>query len=305
MKDALFTRPYPHPSYVILDSSGVVRHKFVGPCCGYASYAGCSQATAMGLDAILEERVADVRSGTEPPSTAQTTAPTTGNATATSAAPTKAPTTSPSPLTSSPASGCVPLFEFDTIAADFEAPMDVDLHPEPGLHLGGRQEDRTFSSNGVEAWVANSGNHSLSIVSGIGTEEMTTLPRRDRGYYHYQAKVYGVAFNKQSNTGRSHDGYVTLLQSTSSPFLTSFYSLAARSYGYFATFQVNNNDYLRMKSPNYFMGPSLYDSNPAGGPGCNLVNLSGEQCGLSEACYFLHTDMLHEAPSCAGIAHDP
>jgi hypothetical protein len=33
----------------------------------------------------------------------------------------------------------------------------------------------------------------------------------------------------------------------------------------------------------------------------------GEGCGDKpyDECFFLHSDMLHEAPACIGIAHDP
>ena len=55
--------------------------------------------------------------------------------------------------------------------------------------------------------------------------------------------------------------------------------------------------------PNFFMGPTLYDTNPVGS---NLVNRFGEPCNsAAEPCFFLHADMLHESPSCIGIAHDP
>ncbi len=37
----------------------------------------------------------------------------------------------------------------------------------------------------------------------------------------------------------------------------------------------------------------------------NTVNRLGEDCRKEEPCYFLHSDMLHEAPACVGIAHDP
>jgi hypothetical protein len=56
------------------------------------------------------------------------------------------------------------------------------------------------------------------------------------------------------------------------------------------------------KEANYFMGPTLYNSNPRNR---NLVNRLGDACREEEPCYFLHSDMLHEAPACIGIAHDP
>ena len=53
------------------------------------------------------------------------------------------------------------------------------------------------------------------------------------------------------------------------------------------------------------MGPTLYDTDPDPVKR-NLVNRLGEPCdSAAEPCYFLHADMLHESPSCIGIAHDP
>ena len=50
--------------------------------------------------------------------------------------------------------------------------------------------------------------------------------------------------------------------------------------------------------PNFFMGPTLYDSN------LPLVNQRQEECAAGETCFLIHTDMLHESPLCMGIAHD-
>lgn len=94
---------------------------------------------------------------------------------------------------------------------------------------------------------------------GVGQDEGgTTLSRRDRGYYHYNTNVAGVSFNKVQGSGRdSHRD----------------------TFGYFATCQNNENNYLGTKESNFFMGPSLYDSRP---DNRNLVNLAGEQVSASE-----------------------
>jgi hypothetical protein len=62
------------------------------------------------------------------------------------------------------------------------------------------------------------------------------------------------------------------------------------------------NTYLETKKANNFMGPSPYNSDPRNS---NLVNRLGQECGIDEKCYLLHSDMLHESPDCIGIAHDP
>ena len=159
--------------------------------------------------------------------------------------------------------------------------MDVAFHPAPGTHLTSFSESRSFPTTGLEAWVANAGNHSLSIIPGITTSQTTTISRRDRGYYHYNTNVHALSFNAVSTAQRAAD---------------------KDTFGYFATCQNNPNNYLGSKEANFFMGPSLYDSRPGNR---NLVNLTGDQCGDSEQCYFLHSDMLHEAPNCVGIVHDP
>lgn len=73
LRDDFFTAPFGHPSYVILDGNLKVRHKIIGPCCGYEDYYACSADTARSLepilvdyiDAILDEEV--VSSGFEEP----------------------------------------------------------------------------------------------------------------------------------------------------------------------------------------------------------------------------------------------
>ena len=134
---------------------------------------------------------------------------------------------------------------------------------------------------GEEAWVLNGHNHSVSIVASLGTPVQTTISRRDRGYYHYMINATALAFNMVSDSNRAAD---------------------RDSFNYFAVCNANANTYAGAKEPNYFMGPTLYDTKPVNK---NIVNRLGEDCGTEEPCFFLHADMLHEAPDCVGIAHDP
>lgn len=60
IRDYFFTPPYPHPSYIILDENLEVTYKSVGPCCGYVSYFECTDDIAIGLDAILTEKIQEV-----------------------------------------------------------------------------------------------------------------------------------------------------------------------------------------------------------------------------------------------------
>ena len=119
-----------------------------------------------------------------------------------------------------------------------------------------------------EAWVANGHGHSLTVVAGLGGGPGGTssgagagagwargklpaaLTRRDRGWYHYLVNATGIAFNSAAGAGRA----------------------AGRdAFGYFATCQADANTYGGRKEPNFFMGPSLYDSDP--GRAQNLVSL--------------------------------
>merc|ERR1719181_865208 len=82
-----------------------------------------------------------------------------------------------------------------------------------------------------------------------------------------------------------------------------------------------------MLEHNLFMGPSLYEVWPCGdyygrpewssngakedtpGPGgcepISSVTREGEACAPGTDCWLIHSDMLHEAPLCTGIAHEP
>lgn len=53
MRDDWFTTPFGHPSYIVLDGDLRVRHKFVGPCCGYEDYYACTTDIATALDETL------------------------------------------------------------------------------------------------------------------------------------------------------------------------------------------------------------------------------------------------------------
>ncbi len=53
IRDDLFTTPFGHPSYVILDENLKIRHKFIGPCCGFEDYWSCTDDIAKSLDSQL------------------------------------------------------------------------------------------------------------------------------------------------------------------------------------------------------------------------------------------------------------
>ena len=103
LRDTFFTAPYPHPAYVVLDWEGRVRHKLVGPCCGYADYFACADATAAGLRTTLNGHIAALLAEIDAlvaarTTTTTTTTTTTATTTPAPAAPTAAPTPAPTPV---------------------------------------------------------------------------------------------------------------------------------------------------------------------------------------------------------------
>jgi len=340
IRDDFFTSPFMHPSYVILDGDLRVRHKFIGPCCGYESYYDCTADTARNLDTDLtryiESILAETLSDSNPPTKPPTVSKSTSSPTPSAQSDNEQPTTlggceieqysewsacsitcgtnageqfrwrnatlnlagCPSPVEIRPCQPsqkecedaiqeqyCIKEFgqswSIETVSRGFNSPRDVAFHPSPGLHLGTYSEGRSFSTTGEEAWVVNGANHSVSIVASLGTEHQTTISRQDRGYYHYMINGTALAFNMVSNSNRSND---------------------RDSFNYWAICNDNLNTYIDTKEANYFMGPTLYNSDPYNR---NTVNRLGEQCKKEEPCYFLHSDMLHESPGCIGLAHDP
>ena len=186
---------------------------------------------------------------------------------------------------------CVPefgtAFSLSVVASNLSSPRDLAFHPTPGIHLGSYSEGRTFHPEvGEELWVANGNNHSISIIASLGTPYQTTISRIDRGYYHYMNNITALAFNTVKESGRKK---------------------GQDTFNYFAVCNDNRNDYVGSKNPNMFMGPTLYDTDTVNKSGKkNTVNRIGEDCSdPADQCFFLHADMLHEAPACIGMAHDP
>jgi hypothetical protein len=339
IRDVFFTPPYPHPSYVILDENLEVTFKGVGPCCGYEDYYACTADVALTLDDMLSEKInivyerqmaamgmnpddniSNVDSPVETAVTAEAVNQCTNETYSnwspcsklcddggiqfryrankdlpveTQPCPASIVATLPKcPRYTVPEFG--PVYTAIVVATGFNSPRDLAFHPSPGVHLGSYSEGRTFHPNeGEELWVANGGNHSVSIIASLGSIHQTTFSRSDRGRYHYMNNMTALAFNTMKSKKRLPD------QDT---------------FGYFAICNDNLNNYVGTKQPNYFMGPTLYDSDVvnkgmlnATRGGKNTVNRMGEGCGDKpyDECFFLHADMLHEAPACIGIAHDP
>jgi hypothetical protein len=315
-----------------------VTFKGVGPCCGYQDYFACTVNVALTLDGMLSEKINQVYerqmaaiNGTTVNTSAPTGVPSNNNSTDANKCTAetfsdwspcsktcgdggiqfryRANRALPVETRQCPNNGVIPLpecmescvvpefgpaFIATVVATGFDSPRDLAFHPSPGIHLGNYSEGRTFHPNeGEELWVANGNNHSVSIIASLGSIHQTTFSRSDRGRYHYMNNITALAFNTMKSTKRLPD------QDT---------------YGYFAICNDNLNNYVGTKESNYFMGPTLYDSDVvnkgmlnATRGGKNTVNRMGDSCGDKpyDECFFLHADMLHEAPACIGIAHDP
>ena len=133
------------------------------------------------------------------------------------------------------------------------------------------REPRAIAFNPVgprELWVADGGSSALARLQlGEGTSLRHFLLTKDRAEYHYMAGVSSLGFD---------------------------------ATGQFATCQESVNDYRREMEPNFFMGPTLWDSGARG-----WTSSKQEPCAEGDTCFLIHVDMLHETPLCMGITHDP
>ena len=121
-----------------------------------------------------------------------------------------------------------------------------------------------------ELWLADSAASAMVVTIPDGGASPPARLLIDRAEYHYMASVSSFSF----------DGI-----------------------GQFATCQESLNDYRGTMEPNFFQGPTLYDSRAEV---VSLVNGQQQPCdeAAGETCFLIHIDMLHESPMCMGIAHD-
>jgi hypothetical protein len=156
------------------------------------------------------------------------------------------------------------------------APIDVQRHPATG-----------------QLWIATK-NEDVRVID---PEQNTEQTLTDRAPYHYMGGLSALAFDE-------HGLALTTCQDT-------------------------RNDYWGKLDANFFMGPTLYEMFPCkdgsyGRPqwstdgasmvappsepvtDCEVVStiqLDGSRCAGGD-CSLVHSDMLHEAPMCTGVAHE-
>jgi len=144
-----------------------------------------------------------------------------------------------------------------------------------GLPLLATPTDLAFDPRTGEMLVTNNDTEAVTLLMGREAGEVRGITRRDTAFYHYMARVSSIAFDREGAA--------------------------------WATCQDSENTYDDHDSPNFFMGPTLYD----GDENVTLITADGEACSGDRAgdpgrvCFLTHTDMLHESPLCTGIAHDP
>jgi len=168
--------------------------------------------------------------------------------------------------------------------SDLGTPRDLQFHP--------------LRDN--ELWVASASNdgrlHGNFIIRDPGTPKQTTRLLRDRVAFHYMDNVAAFEFSK--------DGRALF------------------------TCQESLNTYMDLAPPNFFQGPTAFEVYPCkGGYGrapksyctgaqnapncanteeCQIFTVAGDgktDC-TGDECFLIHSDMLHEAPYCMGIAVD-
>lgn len=130
-----------------------------------------------------------------------------------------------------------------------------------------------------QLWITNNNTDSFTVLEIKPNREVRRFVKlRDRHPYHYMDNVSSFSFSPTGELATCQDS-------------------------------LNNYDF-RMK-PNFFQGPTLYDTDRS-----MLVSHMDEslRCGQdglygsgdpNVECYMTHTDMLHESPGCKGIVHDP
>ena len=332
-----------HPQYMVVDGLGRTHfyesNDLTGPKFGYApgttTYEGGSmQDTTCGggekttlnywnvgdclhrgydkVMASLEAHVATLPSSTfpSPSQTSLSRAPAPSSSSSSSSSPTPSPTTAPvlTPSSSpeaSPSNGSTACIEpASTVGSLNTSVAALTTAPAFGVGLSalknatatthlqvivGREQGKFAKPRDLqwhplhptELWVTNADAADVSILSFDAQGELAASERlADRAKYHYMSHVSSLAF--ATGAGR----FATCQESTN-----TYDGLTARAAG---------------ERGNRFMGPTLFDSDPA-----QRVTSMGKLCTAEQllnndtTCFLRHIDMLHESPNCMGIVHDP
>jgi hypothetical protein len=332
IRDDFFTTPFGHPSYVILDPAGRVRHKFIGPCCGYESYFDCTPDIALVLDQQLTDFLEPIlaESGVEPIEDSLFNETPNDNGDEDVTLPPECVTGNVGEWSEwSPCSvrcGDTPGIQFRTRAVDeneCETVVPVETRSCQS-NKACNDADGTCIADFGASWQVE------TVVTGLDSPrdvDFHPTPGLHLGEYS-EGRVFHPDMGQEAWVVNGGNHSVSIVASLGTEYQTTFsrrdrgyyhymingtaisfnkVSNSGRtpdrdSFNYWAICNDNRNNYLDTKEANYFMGPTLYDSRPENR---NTVNRIGEQCRPEEPCYFLHADMLHESPACIGITHDP
>ena len=274
-----------HPAYAVMDHC--MRYRALLPSIAETLNGTASDASANGgLGGDLVSVVEALLRKQKP-----RRVPTTPNPVSPAGARVTAQETAHVPGAAPSTDACVPGFGMARTVTSVDAPAGSTS----SRRSRGRARWRSPVSG--DLWVANQDTDALTVLRGasayVSDGGAPTIAesrhRLDRARYHYMDKMAALAFGSDA---------------AGAPLVTC---------------QESENDYDGSKTPNRFMGPSLYDTikvegtvKTGGWPSGSeiYVDQAGAPCDPESAeseatCFMTHTDMLHATPLCVGIAHDP
>ena len=158
-----------------------------------------------------------------------------------------------------------------------------------------------------QLWVADAASDALSVVN---TTSMAVRQLADRAPFHYMDKVSAIAFDPLGQFATCRAPCPSAPPAPRAPPARCGHPPPPPRRA-----EESINTYEGQMLPNYFMGPTLYDSRiylvdsrqqpcAAAHADSRLTNASYDLGTSEDSCFLIHTDMLHEAPLCMGIAHD-
>lgn len=162
----------------------------------------------------------------------------------------------------------------DTATAVAVPAFGADMEPEFTVVATSEEKlsnptDLGFHPRRDEVWVVNQATDAVVIVDAPGTEDQSSVRRKDAYANHFMEEVSSIAWGVGSEDTDGEEA--------------------------FGTCQESRNTYDGQGMPNNFMGPVLW-------PGDREIFAKANQ--NSNQLLGSHLDMLHASPNCMGMAHD-